>query len=103
MSANGQIVDIEYSIDGGHTYKKIGTANLSTIEWDRCTPAPPKVRLYNVFCVAGGVELRRYLNLSPMTHSEASFFLSAYQLRNPGSQVFMEELRQANLTETGLD
>lgn len=86
-------VKVEFSTDGGETYKELGTADLTTVEWE-IAPPPPKVRLYNVICVAGGVELRRYLNLAPMTHHEASFFLSQYQRKNPGSRVLMEEVQR---------
>lgn len=86
-------VKVEFSTDGGKTYKELGTADLTTVEWD-IAPPPPKVRLYNVICVADGVELRRYLNLAPMTHHDASFFLSQYQQKNPDSRVLMEEVQR---------
>ena len=82
-------VKVEFSTDGGETYKELGTVDLTTVEWD-IAPPPPKVRLYNVLCVADGVELRVYLNLAPMTYHEAQFFLSQYKQKNPGSRVLME-------------
>lgn len=86
-------VKVEFSTDGGETYKELGTVDLTTVEWD-IAPPPPKVRLYNVLCVADGVELRVYLNLAPMTYHDAQFFRSQHQHKNPGSRLLIEEVQR---------